>query len=792
MLRPKAALASLVTIAAMLAPVDAWGQVINGDAVAMGFRAGAGQAQFVIRPGQWIPILLQIQPQGSQVVQVDLRAESRDLDGDFISFCEPQVALTPEAGQRRVWVYAAANSHQDVPTQVSVYGASGRLARIALPPVELLSNDRMLVLDISEKPAERLALMGAEDVGGAAEDVGAGEYTRHVTVSRMSAHELPDRWFGLEAVDVLIWDRPNPGALQPAQMAALVEWVRRGGQLAVGIGDTWNALAQSPLAEILPLAGDGPTVTLDRLPAYFGRFAVKNWEAQRFDAAIPVTTADLRDDRNCQFVLRDQCLETTSGVIPLVTMRQVDAGRVTAFSASLRDLLSIPVRQREFFALIAELTPLSPEFRKNANNRMGMGLIQTRYLYDGVTRPISFGGESTALGVLAIFFVVAYIAAATILSWIWLGRHKLTHLSWSVFAGMAVAASALSLVTVSLLSGFAGGVQAVSIVDAEAGRADASARCYFGYRSSLRQTTDLSLPCEGGFLRPLARHPAESSTYATPHRYTDFSTRGRMDDVLMRSTLKQFEGAWHGKLEGAVRAQLIASRATGQLQPSSWITNELRDEMIGGYVIYIDPRAEDLGVPVKITGYTKSYNPRIDTPVPPSYNVLVVELPRIAPGATLRSLGQNQYEDVARRRAAFDARKDTKAIDRPDLRTLWQQQLEWASGVSAMGANPEASVLLGSLRDLYMPNAPPSKVFASSPDFDSVDLPISSDGLPDIDVSHWLARGEAVLLLVAEKPGPGVLHANGAPLPAFAGRTYYRFRAALVYEDQPPRGSPTP
>jgi hypothetical protein len=54
-------------------------------------------------------------------------------------------------------------------------------------------------------------------------------------------------------------------------------------------------------------------------------------------------------------------------------------------------------------------------------------------------------------------------------------------------------------------------------------------------------------------------------------------------------------------------------------------------------------------------------------------------------------------------------------------------------------------------------------------------------------VMHWLTRGQAVLLLLADSPGPASLHAAGKPLAAQEGRTLYRVRVPINYLGVPPQ-----
>src|SRR5262249_42479868 len=78
--------------------------------------------------------------------------------------------------------------------------------------------------------------------------------------------QLPDQWFGYEAADLVVLNTGNDEFLRRlfgdggsdsdrAKGAALVEWVRRGGRLVVGVGANAGAVARMPaLGTLLPFA----------------------------------------------------------------------------------------------------------------------------------------------------------------------------------------------------------------------------------------------------------------------------------------------------------------------------------------------------------------------------------------------------------------------------------------------------------------------------------------------------------------------------------------------------------
>ncbi|RMF71295.1 MAG: hypothetical protein D6744_18170 [Planctomycetota bacterium] len=388
---------------------------------------------------------------------------------------------------------------------------------------------------------------------------------------------------------------------------------------------------------------------------------------------------------------------------------------------------------------------------------------------------------------------------STVVSWGWLRRRRWTHASWAVFAGFATAASVLSLLTVGLMRGVGDRVATFSFVDMKANSNEARARVYLGYKSAGRKRVDLALNCEGGTLRPLTARGSDIP-YATPDRYLADALGGRLLRVPTRATLKQFEGVWAGRTAGSVTAKLTADRATGRITPDSWLRNNLGVRITGGYLLYIDPRLSDPqgGVPRRVAGLTH----RTDRPgllgaatIPPACNVLVAQLPGLDDGAQLRSINANRYADVDRRHAAWSRAAEPDPKTEPLLPTLWEiQNASWTSayritGVFSALSRTQAAAYLCSTRNFFLNNV------YSRRDFDAVGDTFSTRGLPNLDVTHWLAGGDtegvAVLLLFSEQPAPVALVRNGRdePMRVDSGAALYRVRVPIRYVNAAPQQS---
>lgn len=766
-------------------------QPVQGNILSVGFEAKS-QSRFVIREGCWFPAVLRLMVPGTEHFQGNFECERLDLDGDRVLYTEGPVAVT--AGKaREVWLYAA-HVNKDSGSGTIEFRAVDERSKVVIPlggvqRPDVISNDAELILDISSKPVEGLRAFDSSGLAGLGAGIwGQRNYYRVLTISEMSHKNLPDRWFGLEAVSTIVWDEPNPDDLSNDQIAALIQWVRAGGKLVLGIGGAWLKLQKSPMREILPLQGDAPPVVTAYLKEFAKRFTA-NGKVEDFKSPLNVVIAEKAPDS----LITVKDLTAEGKEVPLVSMRWVGSGRVTAVAARLTDLAATSPK-RAFYRELIDINEITGEFKTKESEKNY--LIKAVDLYGGITRATEFSRTASIRMLSAFTFVGAYIGLATIVSWMWLSKQKLTHLSWSVFAGFAVIASALGVVAVFFLRGAVDRVASVNIVDMESGSPRARAHAWFGYKSWASQFVEISLPGDANYLRPLSMGPGSAGSYATPLRYSAAAAKATLSGTPMRATLKQFEGFWQGEAEGAIRAGLVADRKTGRLTQDSWIQSDLSDNIVGGFVLYIDPRLgaeQDDPVPQRAAGLDSvSYQGSkfrgatlaASSKLPPAFNVLVTPLPALKPALRTTAFPARAYEE-------FDKVHEKWVVDgenektEPFLNNLWwTQNYYWMESLRPTltgGTLPpnDAAMLLASTRNLYLHNGP-----SSSNSFLEVGFPISSEGLVDLDVTHWLTAGQAVMLLFTDGPGPATLHVDGRPLRAREGRTLIRVRVPIEYVKQ--------
>lgn len=773
---------SLLFAAAAAAPSRA--QPVQGDVVSIGFQGGVDE-KWLTREGRWTPILLQVQAQGSEHFQGELRIERSDLDGDLVGYTARPVALTGNEGIKRVWCYVPPTRlDHGRPLTVDVISDRGfQVSALTAPAFGLIGNDTQVILDVSARPLTALKNQldsGANGYNDPRAVESHGYYLRNCYAT-LQYRDLPDRWIGLEAADVMIWDDPDIDKLSPAQVEALVDWVRNGGQLVLGIGATWPALSKSALAAILPIQGDQPPIEVRSLPQFLVNYALDAQAAFKHPVVFAMTKP-----RDNAVVLQYELMEDNRPA-PLLTLGYCGSGRVITCATRLRDLFEAAPRVSFLHKLVDFNQMPKAYLEAEAKNGNGLTQLLESNLYPDITDPVEFRTSAGQLVLIVGAFVAAYILLATLGAWTWLQRSSLAQLNWPVFAAFAVIGSVLSLTAVGVSRGVVSRLHSLTVYDLEAGNPAARAIGWFGYRSPTRRDVDFALSGTTAFLRPMtpSPNPAEQQEYATPMRYAALPDKARLERTKLRATLKQFEGHWETNLSGAVLGQLAISRASGQVTPDSWLKCDLDMRIASGYLLYIDPRVTDVsgdvaGMPSGLTdGVRRGKKYRGYNEIAAGANVLAVPTGPLKQAERTGSIASKLYSDFAAVHDKWAQAENPDPNHEPQLPTLWSlQNTLWRRGLSSVAMSradlTRNALAMASTRALYLAT--------DNDDFnDSRGWRFSVDNLMQLDVTHWMTRGQAVLLLFSDEPGPAALQVDGVAKSASEGMSLVRVRIPVTY-----------
>jgi ABC-type transport system involved in multi-copper enzyme maturation permease subunit len=80
---------------------------------------------------------------------------------------------------------------------------------------------------------------------------------RQVRTGLILPGSMPDHSAGYGALDWVVWPAADPSGVSRAQLLALQSWVADGGHLLLLVSDTWRQLADSPLADAMPVTLSG-------------------------------------------------------------------------------------------------------------------------------------------------------------------------------------------------------------------------------------------------------------------------------------------------------------------------------------------------------------------------------------------------------------------------------------------------------------------------------------------------------------------------------------------------------
>lgn len=219
-----------------------------------------------VRPGEWAGIQLKLNDSSDKPREVLVRILMNDSDGDKIMW---ETSLTTNPGVNQpVWAYVRipARFRPNEPLKVTAHAAvegSGPAAGDAsgLAAGRQLATANIQCSQVISSSEGMLGIVGSRELGLARYSGVPGfnflptGHERWEVLTRLDPDTLPDRWMGLMQFAALVWNDPQPGALNSEKSQAIREWVQRGGHLIVvlpAVSQTWTDEANNPLFDITP------------------------------------------------------------------------------------------------------------------------------------------------------------------------------------------------------------------------------------------------------------------------------------------------------------------------------------------------------------------------------------------------------------------------------------------------------------------------------------------------------------------------------------------------------------
>jgi hypothetical protein len=484
-------LACLVALAASLALAPAGRAqqpppaTMKIEKVKLGFRSGAAEdAGATYKPGLWVPvhITLVAAPDGpialpvglDNFVEGEVRIETADSDGIPNIYPEPFRVRRKERIHLTAYAkLAATNPELKVFIRPGPEGSRGRDVPFPGAPEGREGreiNDSLYLTLGARLPDLQKALPGLVQNRQDPTET-RPRYTAHET----EVHRLPTRWFGYDAIDLVILTTDNDAFLKEwlktenkPRVEALAEWVRRGGRLVVSVSWRNQELVHRLLTDRnawQPALPDVLNPAPAKQPFVSTMFGLPGW------AGVPGNALSKKDDKGLYLPE----LKASPGVeilakegdFPLMLRTPYGRGNITllAFNVDKDPFTSWQGAQKFWQAAVTRWAPpvlLQGDDQRGVprNQRQG-GDLTTRLqveLDKFDTPPISFGWVA--------LFILLYILVVGPLDYLLLKKvFKRLELTWITFPAVVLAISLIAYFTAYAIKGKDLKVNKIDLVD---------------------------------------------------------------------------------------------------------------------------------------------------------------------------------------------------------------------------------------------------------------------------------------------------------------------------------------
>ncbi len=456
------------------------------------------------RQGAWAPVYVKIKAGDEAIAPGTLRLVAEGVDGEDATYQYGTPLPAAAAGED---LFAVTYVRPGMPEfSLSIQGPNGSAQRFLVPGPGGRSSvtthiNRNFMQGAWRRPSDVVYLALGSRLGGlrramsdrppAGDDeapVGAEDGPRQLAFLD-NARDLPDRWFGYDAVDVVVLATSSDtfvgNLLEPAaagRRKALGEWVRRGGKLVVAVGRNRQLVAklldEMPLPEFdrQPLinCAVGGAIPRRALPV------LANW-ATDLGREPPVPLQDLeitalRPDatptpgaEGVNVLVREPPEGKEKDGPPLIVHAACGLGRVVLVGLDLdTPPFSTWPGQRAFW-----LTKLEDEFDLHPPvtrvDKSGMGISEETVLADGLKRGLESFQEVPVIsfGWVALFILV-YIVIVGPLDYLILKKvFKRLELTWITFPTVVIAISVAAYFTAYALKGDDLRVNKIDVIDVD-------------------------------------------------------------------------------------------------------------------------------------------------------------------------------------------------------------------------------------------------------------------------------------------------------------------------------------
>lgn len=542
-----------------------------------------------VRSGDWAGIQVDVTDNGPKVRDVLVRLSMPDADGDTTWV---QRAITTNPAQRQsMWLYLRVPSDFNSSTlSLSAFEAiaSGEGATRTYRAGKLLGST---VYPVNADVSYTRSFIGV--IGSSS--AGADQYMwpavknpqypptghEHTELANgLAISNLPDKWFGLSAFEVLLWTGNDPVQHQPSQMKsgqpdALREWVQRGGHLVIvlpPVGQNWYDTGGGASG-----ASEGGSLLADILP----RVKVKRREGVSMEAYRSLLTRDRRAALPENMVVHEfepaeagafEAMPVMQGAggETVVVRRLVGAGAVTVIgldvaSQKLRDPAACLQADHFWHRIIgkrlalptpADLDQAMKGGPKGANTREWVIDRRDLVMDASIARTIAKSGSAAAGVLLGLVVFAAYWVVAGPLGFFGLRHRGQVQHSWMWFVGAIALFTGIAWGGANLLKTRRVEGQHLTIVDGVYGQPMQRARSFVSLflprygeqRVSIASGDERVLNAVSPWEPPQVAGGAGFSAFPDARGY---AYNARMPDTMVvpsRATVKQMQLDWSGGL----------------------------------------------------------------------------------------------------------------------------------------------------------------------------------------------------------------------------------------------------
>lgn len=459
------ALACIVSAVLVLLPNDGNAQPrarLRIESVQVGFGPSPVIAEF--KSGFWTPVYVTVMAGPEGTPRGELVVESIDSDEvpNRYTVALPQLEPNEQATLLAFTKPGSATSEIIVRAQINDRTFETK------DPFIAMGLEQQLILAVGSGFERLRAALNPASKPGDEEMPSVRENVPRRLAAIDDIRMLPNRWFGYEAVDVLILSTGNRDFFtallneREGRREAIAEWVRRGGRLVFSVARNQDMVPQlEALQAVLPVSVDG-TRQLQRPRS------IAKWTGPQ--GAVPpfvLAKLDAKPGREIENVLAEQ-----DGT-PLIVRGAYGLGRVTVVALDLDKQSPFgsltPAGQKDFWKRLVEETapPLPPAqpnnqprgFTPYGNQNYDLASQLHDNLEDFENVPvISFGWVA--------LFILLYILVVGPLDYFFLKKVvKRLELTWITFPTVVITISVAAYFTAYWLKGNDQKINKVDLVD---------------------------------------------------------------------------------------------------------------------------------------------------------------------------------------------------------------------------------------------------------------------------------------------------------------------------------------